>query len=239
MWSYHSPTAESTDLKASYQWPAVNNHYVTVPCECRHQCLFLSFLGRHDCEKMTGNMQDFRFTCSTMLLACQAIYARFCMTSSKRCSSVSRYDILDCSRTQYTTYSEFFTEVTGDEWDCATVCWHAVCVPGPLPSSREPGVSTCNVFRRIHTAHVWPERVVLTREANVWKTQSFLTFLPCFIYEYRTTGQTTAHFWQVTCCAKNPPHSSVSAQLWIIMRKLRSAHHQIYPWYPAFNSYCA
>ena len=136
-----------------------------------------------------------------MLLACQAICARFCMTSSKRCSSVSRHDILDCSRTQYTTYAEFFTEVTGDEWDCATVCWHAVRVPGPLPSSREPAASTCNVFRRIHTAHVRRERVVLTREANVWKRQSLLTFFPCF--EYRTTGQTAAHFQQVTCCAKN------------------------------------
>ena len=126
-----------------------------------------------------------------MLLACQAICARFCMTSSKQCSSVSQHDILDCSRTQYTTYAEFFTEVTGDEWDCATVCWHTVHVPGPLPSSREPGASTCNVFRRIHTAHVQPERVMLTREANVWKRWNFLTFLPCF--EYRITGQTAAH----------------------------------------------
>ena len=113
-----------------------------------------------------------------MLLACQVICARFCMTSSKRCSWVSRHDILDCSRTQYTIYAEFFTEVTGNEWDCATVCWQAVHVPGPLPSSTEPGASTCNVFRRIHTAHVRPERVVLTRQANVWKSWNFLTFLP-------------------------------------------------------------
>ena len=153
------------------------------------------------------------------------------MKSSKRCSSVSRHDILDCSRTQYTTYAEFFTEVTGNEWYCATVYWHAVRIPGTLPSSREPGAGTCNVFRRIHTAHMWPEGVVLTREANVWKSRSFLTFLPCF--EYRTTGQTAAHFRQVTCCAKNSHplvYSYVSAQLRIIMHKLCSVHHQIYPW---------
>ena len=36
---------------------------------------------------------------------------------------------------------------------------------------------------------------------QVWKRRSFLTFLPCF--EYRTTGQTAAHYQQVTCCAKN------------------------------------
>ena len=49
-------------------------------------------------------------------------------------------------------------------------------------------------FLRIHTAHVRLERVVLTREANVWKRRSF---------DYHTTGQTAAHFRQATCWARN------------------------------------
>ena len=99
-----------------------------VPCECTHQCLFQSFLGRHDCKKITGNMQDFRC-------------------------------LLDHA-----------TRLPGDM--CTIL--DDVIKTVPLPSSREPGASTCNVFRRIHTVHVWLDRAVLTRVANVWKRQSFL-----------------------------------------------------------------
>ena len=228
MWSY-SPTAESTDLKAGYQWPAVNNHYVTVPCECRHQCLFLSL-----------SWEAWLWICRTF--NCLLDHATH--LPGDMCTIL--YDVI---KTVLLSLPAWHTRLFTDSihnipwilhrgnrrWDCATVCWQAVRVPGPLPSSREPGASTCNVFGRIHTAHVWPERVVLTREANVWKRRSFSTFLPCF--EYRTTGQTAAHFRQVTSCAKIPTHSSVSAQLWIIMRKLRRAHHQIYPWLYIMGSF--
>ena len=77
MWSYY-PTAELTDFEASYQWPAVNNHYLTVPCECRHQCLFLSFLGRHDCEKITARryVHDLYDVIKTVFLSLPAWHTR-------------------------------------------------------------------------------------------------------------------------------------------------------------------
>ena len=158
--------------------------------------------------------------CSTMLLACQAICARFCMTSSKRCSSVSRRDILDCSRTQYTTYAEFFTEVTGDEKGFATVCWHAVRVPGPLPSSRKPGASTWNFFGEFilrmcdWKGSCWQGRQMFGKDGVLIITP-LVKQLRIFVRQH--AGQ------------EIPTHSSVSAQLWIIMHKLRRAHHQIYP----------
>ena len=128
-----------------------------------------------------------------MLLACQAICARFCMTSSKRCTSVSRRDILDCSRTQYTTYAEFFRGNRRRIRLCNCLLTRCACSRATAVIQKAWS-KHMKFFWRIHTAHVRLERVVLTREANVWKRRSF---------DYHTTGQTAAHFRQATCWARN------------------------------------
>ena len=187
MWSYY-PTAELTDFEASYQWPAVNNHYLAVPCECRHQCLFLSFLGRHDCEKITGNMPDFR-------LLVRPYY-----------SLAKRYvhDLYDVIKTVFLSLPAWHTRLFTDSiHNIRSIlrrgnrrrkrlcnCLLTVRAPGPLPSSREPGASTSYIFRRIHTAHVRPELVVLTRKANVWIRREFLNFLAVFWI---------SHHWSNSC----------------------------------------
>ena len=53
---------------------------------------------------------------------------------------------------------------------------------------QEPGASTCNICLDMHTAHVRPEKVMLTRR-NRWRF-----FLQCLVKnENITAGQTEVH----------------------------------------------